>query len=88
MSVLVSQSDVYNYLSILIILRKKILLNINYKDEKGNNISFLLSDFPVGLLNSIEQFRNYIESQSGYKIKHLFLGGKEINLEENVVLVL
>ena len=82
-TVLAYQSNVYNYLSILTILGKEIFLNIKSKDERGNYGRIVFQNFPVGLLNSVKQLLNYIEVQTNYKIKNLFLGGKEINLEEN-----
>ena len=62
---------------------KQIILNINCKDDKGNKVDIIHENLPVGLLNSIKQFIVFILGITHRKIKHLFLGGNEINLEDN-----
>ena len=81
--VVVTHSNTFNSLSIITILGKPIILNINCKDDKGNKVDIIHENLPVGLLNSVKQFIVFILGITHRKIKHLFLGGNEINLEDN-----
>ena len=62
---------------------KIINIKINFKDSKGKTMKISSWKLEVGIFDSIQRFKGYIEKQTGFGVKCFYLKEKKINFEED-----
>ena len=78
--------ECYEYefiITYIIIFGKEINLKINYTDKNGKISRNLVSNYIVGILNSIKEFVEMVEAQKHIKVKEIYFEGKRINFNED-----